>query len=206
LGGQPVPALVAEQVGGGAARHQVAVQDRLHLVLQPGPLPHDVRAAGDPATQREGGIVGQPHRGQVVGRQQPRQHRCIDLVGLDLGLGDRPGLLRVGDHHPTHLALQQPRDRIGVAGRLQGHLVGDAEAVSEAPQRLRRQLDPSGLPDHAVLPDGDLGELAVHVQPDASSHPAPPFLELAEGAQAGKRHLRIRARSASGRVAGAAMY
>jgi hypothetical protein len=34
----------------------------------------------------------------------------------------------------------------------------------------------------------------------------PPFLELAEGAQAGKRHLRIRARSAAGKVAGAAMY
>ncbi len=31
--GQPAPALVAEQVCGRAARHQVAVQDRLDLVL-----------------------------------------------------------------------------------------------------------------------------------------------------------------------------
>jgi hypothetical protein len=174
--------------------------------LQPGALPHDVGAAGDLATQREGGIVGQPHRGQVVGRQQPRQDRRVDLVGLDLGLGDRPGLLRVGHHHSADMALQQPRDRMGVAGRLQGHLIGGAQAVSEVPQCLRGGLDPARLPDHAVLPDSDLGELAVHVQADASAHPAPPFLELAEGAQAGKRHLRIRARSASGRVAGAAMY
>jgi hypothetical protein len=33
LGGQPGPALGAEQIRGRAARHQVAVQDRLHLVL-----------------------------------------------------------------------------------------------------------------------------------------------------------------------------
>jgi hypothetical protein len=119
-----------------------------------------------------------PDRGQVVGRQQPGQHRRVDLVGLDLGLGDRPGLLRVGDHHPTDVAFQQPRDRIGVAGRLQSHLVGGAQAVGEGPQGLRGGLDPAGLPDHAVLPDGDLGELAVHVQADASAHPILPSSSL----------------------------
>jgi hypothetical protein len=172
--------------------------DRLDLVLQPGPLPHDVGPAGDLATKRVRLVVGQPYRGQVVGRQQPRQHCRVDLVGLDLGLGDRPGLLGVGDHHPTDMALQQPRDRVGVASRLDRDLIAGAQAGGEVPQPLRRQRDPSGLAHHAVLPDGDLGELAVHVQPDASAHPAPPFLELVEGAQAGKRHLRIRARSASG--------
>lgn len=70
LGGQPRPALVTEQVGGRAARDEVAVQDRLHLVLQPGPLPHDVRAADDLAAQRESGLIGQPHR-----RQEPGRHR-----------------------------------------------------------------------------------------------------------------------------------
>jgi hypothetical protein len=182
------------------------VQDRLHLVLQPGPLPHDVGAADDLAAQREGGLIGQPHRRQEPGRQQLRQYCRVDLVSLDLGLGDRPSLLRVGDHHPAHMLFQQPRDRIGVPGRLQSHLITQAQALGELPQPFRRGLDPARLPHHTLLPDGHLGELAVHVQPDASAHPAPPFLELAEGAQAGKRHLRIRARSASGRVAGAAMY
>jgi hypothetical protein len=189
-----------------AARDEIAVQDRLHLVLQPGPLPHDVGAADDLAAQREGGLIGQPHRRQEPGRQQLRQYCRVDLVSLDLGLGDRPSLLRVGDHHPAHMLFQQPRDRIGVAGRLQGHLITQAQAVGELPQCLRRGLDPSSLAHHAVLPDGDLGELAVDIQADASAHPAPPFLQLAGGAQAGKRHLRIRARSAAGRVAGAAMY
>ena len=44
----------------------------------------------------------------------------------------------------------------------------------------------------------------MHIEPDTASH-APSFQPAVDvGAQAGKRHLRIRARSASGQVAGAA--
>jgi hypothetical protein len=161
-----------------AARDEIAVQDRLHLVLQPGPLPHDVGAADDLAAQREGGLIGQPHRRQEPGRQQLRQYCRVDLVSLDLGLGDRPSLLRVGDHHPAHMLFQQPRDRIGVAGRLQGHLITQAQAVGELPQCLRRGLAPSSLTHHAVLPDGDLGELAVDIQADAPAHPVLPSSSL----------------------------
>ncbi len=49
--------------------------------------------------------VGHPHRRQIVGRQQLRQHLGVDLVGLDLRLGDRPRLHRVGHHHPRHPRL-----------------------------------------------------------------------------------------------------
>lgn len=31
------------------------------------------------------------------------QHGCSDLVGLDLGVGVQPDLLRVGDHHPADM-------------------------------------------------------------------------------------------------------
>jgi hypothetical protein len=93
--GQPAPALVAEQVSGGAARDQVAAQDRLDLVLQPGPLAHDMPAPRHLAAQRVRHVIGQPDAGQVVRRQQLREHLGVDLVSLDLGLGDRAGLLRV---------------------------------------------------------------------------------------------------------------
>jgi hypothetical protein len=63
---------VPEQVGGRAARDQVAVQDRLDLVLQPRALAHDVRAPRDLATKRVRVIVGQPHRRQVIRREQLR--------------------------------------------------------------------------------------------------------------------------------------
>src|SRR4029450_11003050 len=63
-GAHHTAALAPDQVGGRAAGHQIAVQDRLHLVLQPGPLPYDVGAAGDLAAQREGGLIGEPPRGR----------------------------------------------------------------------------------------------------------------------------------------------
>jgi hypothetical protein len=98
--GQPRPALATEQVGGRAARHEVAMQNRLHAVLQPGALANDVRAAGDLATPGLGLGVGDPHPGQKAGGQQLRQDRRIDLVGLHARLGNRPGLLRIADDDP----------------------------------------------------------------------------------------------------------
>jgi hypothetical protein len=48
-------------------------------------------AAQHLATQRAGRRVGQPHRRQKVRGQQPSQNLGVDLVGLDLRLGDHPG-------------------------------------------------------------------------------------------------------------------
>jgi hypothetical protein len=91
------------------------VQDRLHLVLQPGPLAHDVRAPRDLPAQRLRRLVGHPHRRQIVGRQQLREDLGIDLVGLDLRLGDRARLLRVRHNHARDARRDQPRDRVRVA-------------------------------------------------------------------------------------------
>ena len=44
---QPASALEPEEIRRRAARHQIAVQDRLHPVLQPGALPDNVRSPRD---------------------------------------------------------------------------------------------------------------------------------------------------------------
>ena len=170
--GQPAPTLDPEHIGGRAARHEVAMQDRLDLVLQPRALAHQMRAPGDLAPARLGVLVGDPHARQVVGGQQLREDLGIDLVGLDLGLGDRPRLLRVGHHNPRNPAGQQPHDRVRVPGRLQRDLVAGRQAVGEDPQRLRRRRDPPGLADQAVLPDRDLRELAMHIESEAPARHA----------------------------------
>jgi hypothetical protein len=54
----------------------------MHLVLDAGPLPHDVCPPADLAAQAPGRLVGQPHRRQEIGRQQLRQDPRVDLVGL----------------------------------------------------------------------------------------------------------------------------
>jgi putative transposase len=92
---QPVPAGPAEQIRHRRGRGQVARQDRMDLVLDPGPLPNQMRAAGNLPTQRTGPIIRQPHRRQEVRRQQLGKDPGIDLVGLDLRLRDRPRLGRV---------------------------------------------------------------------------------------------------------------
>ena len=67
---EPQPPLLAEQVGGGAARDEVAVEDRLHLILEPRALTDDVGAARYLAAERMRLLVGQPHRRQVRKRQE----------------------------------------------------------------------------------------------------------------------------------------
>ena len=97
------------------------------------------------------------------------------LVGLDLGLRDRPRLLRIRHHHPRDVRLDQPDDRLRVARRLDRDLTLRPEAVGEDPQRLVGQRDPPGLANQTVLPHRDLRELAVHIQPDTpTSHCSPP--------------------------------
>jgi hypothetical protein len=163
-----------------------------------------VRPPRDLTPQRLRLVIGQPDRGQKAGREQLRQHLRVDLIGLHLCLGDRPRLRRVRDDHTTDVTLEQPRDRVRVTGRLERDLVLLAQAAGKQPQRLRCRLDPARRADDTLLPDRDLGKLAVHVESDTASH-TPSFQPVVDvGAQAGKRHLRIRARSASGPVAAAA--
>jgi hypothetical protein len=168
---KPAAALDPEQISRRAPRDQVTVKNRLHPILQAGPLTHDMRAASHLTTQRLCGLVGDPHRRQIVRGQQLRQHLGVNLVGLDLRLGDRAGLLRIGHHHPRHMRLEQPDDRLRVARRLDRDLILRPEAVGKDPQRLVAQRDPPRLADQAVLPHRDLRELSVHVQPDTpTSH------------------------------------
>ena len=146
------------------------MQDRLHLVLQPRPLPHDMRPPGDLPAQRLRRLIGDPHRRQIVRRQQLREDRGVDLVGLDLRLRDRPRLHRVGHHHPRDPRLDQlgrsracctsPRSRPHPrAAKLSANTRSSSPVIVDLP----------GLADPPVLPDRDLRELAMHIQPDTSA-------------------------------------
>jgi hypothetical protein len=135
-------------------------------VLQPGALADDVRPAQHLPAQRADGRIRLPHRRQVVRGQQLRQDRRVHLVGLHFGLGDRPGLARVGHHHPASPAGQHRDDRPRVPGRLQRHLIGRAQARGELPHPLRRGRERPGLHHLPGLADRHLREVAVHIQPD----------------------------------------
>jgi hypothetical protein len=112
----------------------------------------------DLAAQRLGRLVSLPHRRQIVGGQQLGQHPGVDLVGLDLRLGDHPGLERVRHHHLPGPLGQQPGDRRGIHGGLQRHPIRPAQCRGELAEPLRRGRHPAGVSDPAVLPDGHLRE------------------------------------------------
>jgi hypothetical protein len=110
--GQPASSLDPEQVTGRTPHHQIAMQDRVDLVLQPGPLPHDLRAAQHLATQRAGRRIRQPHRRQEIRGQQASQDLGIDLVFSELADDLEIGLaVVVSDPHRGMVACSGWCDR-----------------------------------------------------------------------------------------------
>jgi hypothetical protein len=148
-----------------------------------------------------------PRRGTTPRPNSPREQLGeppgVEPVGLCLGLGDLPQLLRVHDHDPRHVRAEDPGDRLGAAGRLQRHLVVSTEALGEQLELGPAGPHPAGRAHAGLLQDRHLAELAVDVQPDVSHGDLLLPIDDA-GDQVGKRHRRIRAPSTSGSVAGAA--
>jgi hypothetical protein len=131
------------------------------------------------------------------------ERRRIDLVGLDLGMGNHPHLERIGDRHPPHEGAQQAHDHGRVDRRLDHHLVVRTKRPAKGDHRITREIDPPSTAQLPILKDRHHREAAVYVQPD-HPHVASRMLAFAFGSVWATRHLRIRARSAPGLVAGAA--
>jgi hypothetical protein len=194
---QPDAAALAEHVGHRRAALEVSHQNRVHLVLAARPLAHELRAASESATQRARVLVGQPTAVQQARGKQSRERAGVTMVGLDLGLGDRPQLLASGHDHACHVWLQQPRDRQRVASRLQRDLIVGIKTVRQDLQALRSAGHAASAAHPALLNDRDLAEVEMHIQPD-ETQPTLPFTRMNTGDQVGKRQERIRARSPTG--------
>ena len=143
---QPRPAAGAEQICMRALRDQVRVQDRVNLVLETGAMPHDLVASGCQPTFALGDGVRRPDLRQVACCMQACQRPRVDLVGLDVGMGDRLDLQGVGDDHPRNEPRQYARDRHAVPGGFDHHLVGWAEAIAQTLERRPSHVDPTGVP------------------------------------------------------------
>jgi len=86
-------------------RDQVRVKDGLDPVLQPRHLRDELGSLGDDAPLQFNFFGGHPHLGEEPSGVQSRQGRSVDLVGLDLGPGDRAHLQRIGDDDTMHERL-----------------------------------------------------------------------------------------------------
>jgi hypothetical protein len=200
---QPGPALGTEQVGVRAGRHEMRVQDGLDDRLQPRALAHDLVASRNLSAQCEGPLTWHPDLRKEVAGVEPRQHGCVDRVGLDAGFRDQPHLARVGDHHPPDMRGQQFADRRGVAGCFDHDMVVMRQPARERLQVLTGHADPAEASDLASVEHHRLGKHAVDVQA-YHSHCLVCSSRRCKGSRRATRQLRIRARSAPGRAAGAA--
>jgi hypothetical protein len=199
---EEAPAALAGDVVDARPVEQVALQRGGDLVLRAAALAHQLRPPRDQAPQRPGRLVRAPDLGQVARRQQLRQPARVEPVGLRLRLRDLAQLLRVHDHDPRHVRLEDARDRHRAARRLERDLVIRAEALRKQLELRPPGPDPPRRAHPALLGDRHLAKLAMHVQADIS-HGL--LLSIDDtGDQLGKRQRRIRARGTSGPVAGAA--
>ena len=171
---RPTP---AEQVGVWACRHQIARQDRVDLVLQPGPLLHQMGPASDQTASPPGLIIGDPGLGQEVRRQTAEQgsgrRPCRSspspprspwsCEGSTPPPGTRPHEASWRSHRCWSWPPERPR-------RL-------ARRNSSAQSRRSSGLhpDPALVTNQTVLDHGDLRERAMHIHPDVTHHQCSPL-------------------------------
>jgi hypothetical protein len=117
--GEPVSASPTEQVTHGAGGGEVASQDGVDLVLEPGALTDQVGATGDLAAQRAGPFVGQPHRRQEVRGQQLRQ----DAGGCRVALPRNLPIAQTNAPVDTSPHSQVPQIDVKVTDPVSGEVV-----------------------------------------------------------------------------------
>ena len=199
--GQPPPALDAKQIRRRRAVLQTAHQHRVDLVLDPRARPDQLRATREAPTHRADALIGRPGPVELPRPQQLGQRPRVEAIGLGSGLAD-PGVARRDDDHPRYMRLEDPRDRPRIARHLQRDPVARIQALREQLQRLRCALDPPRRAQPALGDDRHLTDIAMDIQ---RYRPHPVLLSVDdERKPVGKRHRPIRARSATGQVAGAA--
>jgi hypothetical protein len=165
-----MPALVQRTLQG--VLEQPPGQQALEVVLGPRPLGHQGGAVSEQAAEPLGAVVGLPDRGQVVATEELGEDLGVDLVGLDLGLGDGVGLERIADDDLGDEGAEDVDDGPGVGGGLQGEVVALAElGPGERLQLLSQAAGAAAVGDLALVIEGtDFDELLVEIEADVSTH------------------------------------
>jgi hypothetical protein len=166
LPGEPASADTREEIGVRTGRHEVARQDRVHLVLHTRALLDEMRAPHDKPPQHPSAVISDPRPGQEIRCQQLGEDPGVDLVGLHLRLRDRPRLARVRYDDPAHERAQHRRDCIRVRRRLERDLVVGPKPGCPRTKLLRSHADAALVTTHAILDHRDLRERPMNVHPN----------------------------------------
>ena len=135
----------------GGCPFKPADQHGVDLVLGAGARTHQLAALRQPAAHRPGVLVGNPHRVQLTGGQQPGQGPRVEAIGLGPRAADGR-VVRTDHDHGGDVRADDPRDLGRVAGRLQRDPVRRGQAPREQlKSRRRRQHPPAGEPARSLI-------------------------------------------------------
>lgn len=95
---------------------------------------------------------------------EPCEHPGIDLIGLDLGPGDCPHQVGIGNHHACHEGRQQAHDGAGVAGCPQNDLIVRPQRLGEPPQAVAFEIDLASIPERPILHGRHLGKGPMNIE------------------------------------------
>ena len=95
-----MPSPLIKQISVRTFWDQMRMQDLMHFVLDPRPMPDNLIASRSQPTLPLGLRGGSPDFRQVSSGKQTRQRARIDRVGLYPCMRDRLHLQGIGDHHP----------------------------------------------------------------------------------------------------------
>ena len=156
------------------------MQDRLDLVFEPGASDARCSPAVRPDAATRASLVSDPHRTANSPRRAAPRGSRVDLVGLDLRLGDRAGLLRIGHHHPRDVGpisltiacvLQVASTATSSSGPRLSQNTRSASAVRPAPSR-------PGAPSRSPTPRAAQTRGAHPIRYICGPSPSPPTLPV----------------------------
>ena len=147
-------------------RDQVGMQDRVNPSFGADHLFKNAHAFGGLTPSPLGVVVRNPDLWQKAAGVKLGQDHCVDLVGLNPGIGDRPNHSRVRDDHALDEGSEDPLDGRAVAGGFDDDLVLTGERLRELDEPVVNQIDPLLPLDLPVLQERRLRERAMNIHAD----------------------------------------
>ena len=120
---------------------EMGMKDGMNLVFDPSAMTDDLVAARYEASQALGLGRRRPHLGQEPGGMERRKNPGVNFVGLDMCMGDRLDMQRIGDDDARHEGRENPHHGHRVARRFDDHLIACVQSLAEPFQRRARHVD-----------------------------------------------------------------
>jgi hypothetical protein len=168
LAPQPGTAEAAEKISTRATRHEMRMQDRMHLILDPRAMTDDLVATAKRRRRRSVSAGGVQTSGRNPAAWRLARTPASILSVLICAWANALNLKRIGDDDACHEGRENPHHGHRVAGRLDHDLIDCLQGLAKPFLRRARHVDGAGAPQLPLFPDDYFREGTVYVRSHAS--------------------------------------